>query len=257
MNQINEYNLFVDTLLEMGRALLACGAETFRCEDTLSRMAKAKGATNINIFVIPSTIIITLKFDEDTVISQSRRIFRANKNDFNKLNQLNHLSRDFCNHPIEASELESKIHQITNETQNKISLCIASFLGASMFAIFFGGNLYDGIIAGIIGILIFYLQQKIAPICMNDLVFNYIAAFISGIIICILCIYIPILHQDKIMIGDIMLLIPGVMATNGIRDLLLRDTLSGIIRVIEACLLAGTLALGFISSIALFGGNIV
>lgn len=40
-------------------------------------------------------------------------------------------------------------------------------------------------------------------------------------------------HMDKIMIGDIMLLIPGLMSTNAIRDVLIGDTLSGIIPVLR------------------------
>ena len=53
------------------------------------------------------------------------------------------------------------------------------------------------------------------------------------------------------MIGDIMLLIPGLMSTNAIRDVLIGDTLSGIIRLIAALLLAAALALGFMSAIIL------
>ena len=52
------------------------------------------------------------------------------------------------------------------------------------------------------------------------------------------------------MIGDIMLLIPGL---NAIRDVLIGDTLSGIIRLIAALLLAAALALGFMGAIILFG----
>ena len=55
------------------------------------------------------------------------------------------------------------------------------------------------------------------------------------------------------MIGDIMLLIPGLMSTNAIRDVLIGDTLSGIIRLIAALLLAAALALGFMGAIILFG----
>ena len=61
------------------------------------------------------------------------------------------------------------------------------------------------------------------------------------------------LDMDMIMIGDIMLLIPGLMSTNAIRDVLIGDTLSGIIRLIAALLLAAALALGFMGAIILFG----
>ena len=48
------------------------------------------------------------------------------------------------------------------------------------------------------------------------------------------------------------LLIPGLMSTNAIRDVLIGDTLSGIIRLIAALLLAAALALGFMGAILLF-----
>ena len=49
-----------------------------------------------------------------------------------------------------------------------------------------------------------------------------------------------------------MLLIPGLMTTNAIRDILIGDTLSGVIRLIVSLLLAAALALGFIAAIFLF-----
>jgi hypothetical protein len=59
---------------------------------------------------------------------------------------------------------------------------------------------------------------------------------------------------DKIIIGDIMLLIPGIMLTNSIRDILLGDIISGSLRQVEAILMAATLALGMMAAIWLMGG---
>ena len=53
------------------------------------------------------------------------------------------------------------------------------------------------------------------------------------------------------MIGDIMPLIPGIMMTNAIRDFLLGDTISGALRLTQALLLAGVLALGIMSAIGI------
>ncbi len=71
--------------------------------------------------------------------------------------------------------------------------------------------------------------------------------------ICILHGVFPSLQMAKIMIGDIMLLIPGASFTNSIRDVLLGDTLSGIVRFVEALLLAAVLTVGFLAAILLFG----
>ena len=89
---------------------------------------------------------------------------------------------------------------------------------------------------------------------MNDVGFTFFASFLSGLVICAAGMVLPFIHTDMVMIGAIMLLIPGVMMTNSIRDILLGDTLSGIIRLIHALLLAGVLAIGFIAAIFLTRG---
>lgn len=63
----------------------------------------------------------------------------------------------------------------------------------------------------------------------------------------------PVLAVDKILIGVIMLLIPGVPLTNSVRDMLVGHTISGLLRLAESLLLAGSLAMGFGSAIYLFG----
>ena len=61
-------------------------------------------------------------------------------------------------------------------------------------------------------------------------------------------------HADKVLIGIIMLLIPGIMLTNSIRDILLGDIISGSLRLVEAILMAAVLALGMMAAIWLMGG---
>ena len=59
---------------------------------------------------------------------------------------------------------------------------------------------------------------------------------------------------DMVMIGTIMLLIPGLAFGNAVRDLLFGDTVSGIIQFTQAILTAVMVAFGFIIAILAFGG---
>lgn len=61
-------------------------------------------------------------------------------------------------------------------------------------------------------------------------------------------------HADKVLIGIIMLLIPGIMLNKFLRDILLGDIISGSLRLVEAILMAATLALGMMAAIWLMGG---
>ena len=57
-----------------------------------------------------------------------------------------------------------------------------------------------------------------------------------------------------ILIGVIMLLIPGLAFGNAVRDLLFGDTVSGIIQLVQAVLTAVMVAFGFTVAMMIFGG---
>ena len=240
---------FLHIFLDMGDALLNSGAEIFRVEDTLNRMGYACGAAQMNVFVITSSIVITMEFPGEGARTQTRRIREGGGNDFTKLEQLNDLSRRFCSHPVSAAELRKEFDKININKPNPFWKLLGSLLAACSFALFYGGSIPDTIAAGIGAVLIWGLQQYLRPVCMNEVTFQFAASFLTGCAICGFTVLCPFLHMDKIMIGDIMLLIPGLMSTNAIRDVLIGDTLSGIIRL----LLAAALALGFMGAIILFG----
>ncbi len=228
---------FLRIFLDMGEALLSSGAEIFRVEDTLNRMGYACGATQMNVFVITSSIVITMEFPGEGARTQTRRIRESGGNDFTKLEQLN----------------EKKFDEINTNKAKQLWKLMGSLLGACSFAFFYGGSFPDAVAAGLGAVLIWGLQKYLRPVCMNEVTFQFVASFITGCAICLLTLLCPFLSMDKIMIGDIMLLIPGLMSTNAIRDVLIGDTLSGIIRLIAALLLAAALALGFMGAVILFG----
>ena len=197
---------YLHVFLDMGDALLNSGAEIFRVEDTLNRMGYACGATHMNVFVITSSIVITIEFPGDGARTQTRRIHECGGNDFTKLEQLNDLSRRFCSHPVSAAELRNEFEKINANRPKPLWKLLGSVLAASSFALFYGGTIPDAITAGVSAILIWSLQKYLRPVCMNEVTFQFAASFLTGCAICGFTLLCPFLHMDKIMIGDIMLL---------------------------------------------------
>ncbi len=243
---------YLHIFLDIGAALLNSGAEIFRVEDTLNRMGYACGATHMNVFVITSSIVVTMEFPGDGARTQTRRIHDGSGNDFTKLEELNDLSRRFCQEPLSAAELRKEFEKINADKPKAWISFLGCLLAACSFTFFYGGSAADAVAAGLGAVLIWLLQQYFRPVCMNDVAFQFAASFLVGAAICGMAHIYPLLHMDKIMIGDIMLLIPGLMATNAMRDVFIGDTLSGIIRLIVALLLAAALALGFMGAIIFF-----
>ena len=62
-------------------------------------------------------------------------------------------------------------------------------------------------------------------------------------------------QPDKIMIGDIMLVIPGLQLTNSLRDMINGDMISGLLNMSEAVLKAAAVAMGF-ALVIIFGGTV-
>lgn len=243
-----------ELLLDMGESMLSCGAEIQRIEDTLQRMSLAYGAQKANVFVITSSIVLTLNFEDGTQITDSRRVLSNGGTDFEKLERFNDLSRRCSVSPLSLDELERELKEIGQRRIPLLKMYLGSALAAGGFAVFFGGTWLDGILAALFGLFICFLQVSFSPVCPNALFFNFVSSFSSGILICLVAKAFPILHADKIMIGDIMLLIPGIAITNATRDMLLGDTISGVMKMMQCLLLAGTLACGFMLAISLIGG---
>lgn len=243
--------LFLATLLDFGEAMVTSGAEIYRVEDSMRRIGAAYGAASTDVFVITSSILLTVTMPDGQVATQSRRIRGGNANDFMRLDALNALSREYCAEPFSIVRLSERLHQITARHAHPAELLLGSVIAAGAFAVFFGGGVMDAVLAGLVGCLIWWMQYHIAPLCMNDTVYTFLASFAMGLAVNAVGRLWPVFHIDQVMIGDIMLLVPGAMTTNAIRDFLLGDTLSGAMRLMQALLLAGVLVLGVVSAMGM------
>lgn len=241
-------NRLLHLLLDMGEMLLDSGAEIKRVEDTLQRIGCAYGAARMNVFVITSSIVITMEKMNGELLTHTKRVNYTGSTDFTALEQLNALSRNCCMNPIPMDQFQRRLHEIT-EPKGRRELYIGSILAGGSFAVFFGGTFADGIAAALVAVLICFIQEKMTKLFVNTIMFNLFGSFVVGIVICLTVKLFPFLNLDKIMIGDIMLLIPGIAATNSIRDMLMGDTISGMMRLIESILWAGALACGFMAAI--------
>lgn len=246
-----EQSHLMKCLLDMGALLLDCGAEINRVEDTLGRMGRAYGADSFNAFVIPSFISISFHFPGHEAVSETLRIYSTGSTDFYRLEKLNAISRECSRTPLVLDELRERLDKIAAGEKPFSMAFWGSVLGGGGFAVFFGGNLWDGLVGAVFGAIICLLKRMIGRTELMTVASNLIVSFIIGLGVGLVSLLIPALHMDKILIGDIMLLIPGLTLTNGIRNTLLGNTISGVVRLAEALIWAGSLAGGFMISLML------
>lgn len=238
-------DLMLHTLLELGESMLADGADVRRVEQTLTRMGLAYGAVRMDVFVITSSIVLTMCFADETSATQTRRIEKSTVTDFGKLEAINAISRSYCEKPFPVQELAERLHLAKSCKPARWQLFVGSSLAAGALSVFLGGSLADGLAAAVFALALCVLQIYLPLLCTNKVVFNFLASFCVGSGICLVCRLLPSLQSDKIIIGIIMLLVPGLAFTNAVKDIFIGDTISGVMRLIETVLLAAALALGF------------
>ncbi len=242
-----------ECLLDMGALLLDCGAEISRVEDTLCRIGKAYGAIHVDAFVITSIISLSMEFPDDEAITETRRIYSSTGTDFYRLEKLNELSRKCCAEPLAPEKLREMLRRVASGRKAPHVDIWGSIFAAGAFAVFFGGSLWDGLTAAIFAVLICLMQKKLGDTQINPVGANLLLSLLTGLGVGFCCLALPVLHMDKILIGDIMLMIPGLAITNAIRNILGGNTISGVVRLTECLIWAGALAGGFMTAMLVVG----
>lgn len=253
--RINEYENTLALILDIGEKMVFSGAEISRVEDTVTRLCKAYGAVKVDVFALTSVIFLTVSFGEGVVLSQTRRVVAGGQTDFIKLEKYNALSRKCCVAPMPLEELKAEIETISSAKISNFNTYVGSFLAAFGFVIFFGGNLIDASLSGVFALAICALADVFAPKIPNKVFYYFITSMIIGFGICAIAKYIPSLHADKIIIGDIMVLVPGIAFTRAVKNVLIGDTLSALVRLAECLVWTCALACGFIIPIAVLLGG--
>ncbi len=243
--------------LDVGEEMLISGGEINRVENTISRILETYNCTKVNVFALPGFMSVSLLSPDGEVQTQSRRIYTFNNN-LSHIEDLNELSRYVCaNKPTvkEFYERLDSIRLLEYKNDNWVNY-FAHFLGSASFTVFFGGSFLDALVAGGIGLVIAFMKMFSRVQKMNRVVYTLLISVISGAIAVPLCYFGIGQHLAAIIIGDIMLLIPGALLTLSLRDMLCGDIIAGLFRLIESLLVGGAIGAGYAIPLLLMGGLI-
>ena len=242
--------------VELGEHIMRSGGEISRAEDTVSRICRAYGAVTVDVTAIMSVIVLTADFGGGVSINTSRRITEIGSHNLGRLSRLNNLSRRICREKPSKAEFMSELERITESSRVGIWVSlVGGILAASGFAVFFGGDLFDGLFSGLIAIPMTLLLGYLLNTKMNNIIAKFVVCFVGGVLAMLVGNLSLGCNVDKIMIGNIMNVIPGVLLANSFRDLFSGDIMSGFFRMCTAILDAVAIAFGYAVAILTFGGS--
>lgn len=240
-------------LLNLGAAMLLNGAEVNRVERRLEELGHAYGACEMSVFVITASVVVTMEYPDGQKLTQTRRILGAGGTDYRVVEKLDRLAVECCSQIPEPAVFQQRLVDCQQLPADRLGFYLGSVLAASGFAVFFGGGLPEALAAGAFALLVAFLQRRWGPIAPNLIIFNLVCSLVTGLLICAASWALPDLRVDKVLIGEVMLLIPGIAMTNAIRDMLMGDTIAGVMRFVETLLWAAGLACGFMAALLITG----
>ena len=239
-----DYYALMDLVINLGYKLAMCGAETFRVEESINLILKAY-SLDAEAFAIPNCLTVSIKTEGGKPMTRMRRIGHHG-NDLDAVERYTNLSRRICTqHPDPATALQW-LHDTDRSRvyYRKTVYLSGNFMGAAGFAILFGSTYLDSFLSGLCGLIVGLVGLAMTKLKANQFFQIIIAAFLMSAAAYLLEAIHIAYNADTIIIGALMLLVPGLLFTNAMRDIINGDTNSGMNRIIQVFLIAVAIALG-------------
>ena len=239
-----DYNALLDIVMKIGYRLAMSGAETFRVEESINRIMRAYGVS-AESFSIPNLLIINIETPDGQSLTRMRRI-GIHGNDLNSVELYSNLSRKICDIKPSPEEAFTWIREADNNKKSySLPLkLVGSFLGACGFSVFFGSGLIESLCGGLCGIVIGLVLHLMDMFKVNQFFSTISSAFLMTLTAWTMNALNIVTNTDAIIIGSLMILVPGLLFTNAMRDIIFGDTNSGVNRIVHVLLIAVAIALG-------------
>ena len=234
-------------VIDAGQTLLENGSEVFRAQQTMEIMARSFGVQDFYVYVLTNGIFVSACVDGVKTETLVRHVPLVSIH-LGRVEAVNELSREIAAGKLDIEQAEQRLQQARSlAPAAPRTLRLAGAVGAACFGYLFGGGPAEALVAGLAGYLETVACQQLSARGINR-IFTIIvaAALATGCSIAVHGMLWPALDPNAAIIGALMVLTPGVALTMGIRDILNADYLSGSIRLLDAVLVAGSIACGVV-----------
>ena len=238
------YSALLDLATDLGYELAMSGAETFRVEDSINRILQTYGV-QAEVFAIPNCLIVSMETPDGQPMTRMRRI-GYHGNDLNGVENFIGLSRAICNRKPDPEEGQRWLDYVRTQkkTYSKTMYLLGNFLGAAGFALFFGGRIIDIFWSGLCGVVIGLMGKFMDKLKANQFFSTISSSFVMALLAYSISAFGLTPNVDTVIIGALMILVPGLLVTNAMRDIIYGDTNSGVNRIVQVLLIAMAIALG-------------
>lgn len=240
-------------ILELaGRIIMENGGETYRVEETVTRMGVAFGLQRVESFAVPSGVFVSYRREDGTTETGVVRV-RRKGTDLTRVDEVNAISRLVEERRLTAGETLARLEAIdrAKPTLPEWALALGAAVSAVGFTLMFGGGMLDCAEAfattGLVQVLTLLMAHK----RMQGLAASLVGSFVSTLLPTLVFAWTGLGTVDAIVAGALMPLLPGLSMTNAVQDTLRGDMVSGVSHAVQALLTAALVAGGALMATSL------
>ncbi len=242
-------NSYMAPLHLAGRLIMENGGETYRVEETITRMGHAFGFMEVESFAVPSGIFISYRKHDGSIETAVKRVSRKGT-DLTRVDAVNAVSRRMEAEHLSCEEVMALLREIETRPPKitKLGLTAAVAMSSAGWAVMFGGGLTDCVAAGLVAFLSQGLAFVLDKAGMRSFVSTLVGSFLGTILPMFINFFTGFLLVDATVAACLMPMLPGLAMTNAVQDTLRGDMVSGISSatsaVLTACMIAGGALIG-------------
>lgn len=226
--------------LKIAEGMMRSGGETYRAEECCINVLKACGAANISVVAFPTALLVSAEVDgvhrTESVSIKSRDI------DLKGIAAYNGLSRRLSAGQLTVDSAFAELARI-NSASGYMSI-VYTAVAAGFFSLVFKGGVVDFLPSVIVTAIAQVFKHYVDRVANLNFLSVMGSCIITAALARLAVFIFPAFHQEAIIVGGIISMVPGLALTNSLRDTISGDLISGAARMFEALITAVVIAAG-------------
>lgn len=255
---VTNNKLIVDCATLAGKVMLESNAESYRVEETILKILETSGLNVTEAITMTTGIIFTLDDPgtDDPPFTVVRRIYERN-NQLRNIQSVNNISRALTAGQISPQEAYNQLLIVEGSEYSQGIKTLGSMFLVLGFTVLLGGlNLKAMLVSLFTGLLVGGSSGLKDRFKITGFLYSLFTTTFVSFLVYLIGYYIDMSSMaiNVVITASFMPMYPGTSLTNGIRDTLKGDYISGVARIIESIVVAISLALGVAVGLSLYNG---
>ena len=237
-----------DIALTVGEILLTNGAENHRIEECITRICNSYQA-NVEILLTSNGLLLLVEDLNSNKFTSIKKV-KEKGVDLYRIELINSFSRSLEKKPISYEEAKKQLNDIKKApifsfNVRTFAACMTGFI----YTLFFNGSILDGLASIPVCLITYYFFEKISTLNLFQFLNYYLSGLLIGSLSLLSNLIFPVIDSNNVITGSIMILLPGVVLTNSIKDIIYGDYSSGTSKFFEALLIITAVGCGVVTTL--------